>query len=89
MLRKAVTVKFLRQHTVDKDDDTVGNCRRLSWVAGGKEDNPPRLRKATHDSVHFPFGSHIDTARRIIEHKQRRRCLDPLGKNNFLLVTTR
>ena len=33
MLRKAVTVKFLRQHTVDKDDDTVGNCRRLSWVA--------------------------------------------------------
>jgi hypothetical protein len=40
MLRKAVTAKFMRQHTIGKDENTISDGGRLSGVAGGKENDP-------------------------------------------------
>jgi len=40
MLRKAVTAKFMRQHTIGKDEYTISDGGCLSGVAGGKENDP-------------------------------------------------
>src|SRR6476659_8488585 len=77
VLRERITLEFLRQHAVDEDDDAVSDRRRFFGIARGKENYPPRLCKAPHDSMHFPLRGHIYAARGIVEHKQRWRCLDP------------
>ena len=89
MLRERLTMEFLHQHTVDEDYGAVRDCCHFSWIARGKENHPPRLSKASHDTMHFSLGGHIDATRRIVEHKQRWRRLDPLGEDDLLLVTAR
>ena len=70
VLRERLTMEFLRQHTVDEDHGAVRDCCHFSWVARRKENYPPRLSKASHDSMHFSLSGHIDATRGIVKHKQ-------------------
>ena len=70
MLREALAAKFMRQHAVGKDENSVGDGGRLSRVTRAKENDPPRLCEAPHDSMHLTLSAHIDASGRVIEYKQ-------------------
>ena len=69
MLREALATKLMRERTVGKDENTVGNGGRFSWVARAKQNNPSRLCEAPHNSMHLTLSAHIDASGRIIEYE--------------------
>ena len=82
-------VEFLRQDAINKDDHAIRYRGDFAGIARVEQNNPSRLGEAPHDAVHFPLGADIDAARRIVEHEHGRGGLDPLGKDNLLLIAAR
>ena len=55
-------------------------------VRRNHQDGDAALGKLTHELVNLELGPDVDAARRFVENDRRRRRLQPLRENDFLLV---